>query len=82
MRNMKFIVSVITLIGAVIFSATDASAMSVGNSHHLSIGSSAAPAAPGPADAAASVPKPSTLYALTAGLGLVGGAGWFLRRRK
>ena len=30
----------------------------------------------------ASVPEPSTVYALTSGLALLGGAGWYLRRRK
>ena len=29
-----------------------------------------------------SVPEPSTVYALTSGLALLGGAGWYLRRRK
>ena len=73
---MKSIVGVIALIGALIFTAPDASEISLGNE------SSAAPGAKGPAYVGASVPKPSMLYALTAGLGLAGGAGWFLRRRK
>jgi hypothetical protein len=29
-----------------------------------------------------SVPEPSTLYAVGAGLALLGGAGWYIRRRK
>ena len=28
------------------------------------------------------VPEPSTLYALGSGLALLGGAGWYIRRRK
>jgi len=30
----------------------------------------------------ASVPEPSTMYALSSGLALLGGAGWYFRRRK
>jgi hypothetical protein len=30
----------------------------------------------------ASVPEPSTLYAIGSGLVLLGGAGWLIRRRK
>jgi hypothetical protein len=32
--------------------------------------------------ASASVPEPSTLYAVGSGLVLLGGAGWLIRRRK
>jgi hypothetical protein len=30
----------------------------------------------------AAVPEPSTLYAVGAGLAFLGGAGWYIRRRK
>jgi LPXTG-motif cell wall-anchored protein len=30
----------------------------------------------------ASVPEPSTVYAVTSGLALLAGAGWYIRRRK
>jgi hypothetical protein len=30
----------------------------------------------------ASVPEPSTLYAVSSGLALLAGAGWYIRRRK
>jgi hypothetical protein len=33
-------------------------------------------------DSKDSVPEPSTLWALGSGLALLGGAGWYIRRRK
>jgi hypothetical protein len=74
---MKSAVAALILAGAFALTTTEAFAWagnhrSGGTHHEVWYGN-------GPT---ASVPEPSTVYALTSGLALLGGAGWYLRRRK
>jgi hypothetical protein len=77
---MKTVLGVSILATALLFAATDVYAMAWGEGAKRSRQSG------GSYDETrggyASVPEPSTLYAVGAGLALMGGAGWYIRRRK
>ena len=75
---MRMIFSVLILMSALLISAADVYAMA-GGGHGRGGQSSSASSWGGDS---ASVPEPSTIYALSSGLTLLGGAGYYLRRRK
>ena len=65
---------------ALIVTAVDVYAMSSSSRRHG--GGSNGTTTGGSSSLSASVPEPSALYAVGSGLVLLGGAGWFIRRRK
>jgi hypothetical protein len=74
---MKRMVAVFILMTAVLWAAADVNAMA--GSHGKKRGGGEGFSA---GDYQGSVPEPSALYAIGAGLALLGGAGWYIRRRK
>jgi PEP-CTERM motif-containing protein len=76
---MKSTLTAVVMAGALLVSAADVYAMAWGGGrgHGQSNGSASYSGGP-----SASVPEPSTLYAAGSALGLLAGAGWYLRRRK
>ena len=79
---MKSTFTAIVVAGALIVSAADVYAMAWGGGrgHGGSNTSSSSESYSG--GPSASVPEPSTLYAAGSALGLLAGAGWYIRRRK
>ena len=78
---MKTAAVALIMVGAFVVTTTEAFAWAgnhhSGGAHHevwYGNGSTGGPTA--------SVPEPSSMYAVTSGLALLGGAGWYLRRRK
>ena len=77
---MKAILSVVVAVGALVVGAADAYAIAWGGGARSSTSASLqVDSTTGPTT---SVPEPSTLYAIGSGLALLGGAGWYIRRRK
>jgi hypothetical protein len=76
---MKSIVTAVVVAGALVVAAADVHAMAWGSNRGRHGGGGGSDSTRG---ASASVPEPSTLYAVGAGLALLGGAGWYIRRRK
>jgi hypothetical protein len=80
---MKSIFTMAAFVGVLVVAAADVHAM--GGNHGGSGGSDGQgfrrffSDSKGPTT---SVPEPSTLYALGSGVALLGGAGWYIRRRK
>ena len=74
-RTIMFWIVGLTLL----LSAVDAVAMS---GHGRRRGGAGSNSEGGSISATASVPEPSTLYAVGTGIALLGGAGWYIRRRK
>jgi LPXTG-motif cell wall-anchored protein len=74
---MKSTVVALIMVGA--FAVTTTEAFAWASNHHSGGAHHEVWYGNGPA---ASVPEPSAMYALTSGLALLGGAGWYLRRRK
>jgi hypothetical protein len=75
---MKTVITVVAVAGALVLCAADVYAMGGGGggrSRALSVDTTTGPNN-------ASVPEPSALYAIGSGLALLGGAGWYIRRRK
>jgi hypothetical protein len=72
---MSRILMVLCVVAAFVISAADAYAWGGGGGARNVRESQAS-------SATASVPEPSTLYALGSGLALLGGATWYIRRRK
>lgn len=78
---MKSILSVVVLVGALTFVASDALAMNGhGRRNGGSSGASSSQSYTG--GSSASVPEPSLVYAAGSGLAVLAGAGWYIRRRK
>ena len=75
---MRSIFASLILVSALLVSVADVYAMAGGG--HRRGGSSTSSSYWG--GDSASVPEPSTIYALSSGLTLLGGAGYYLRRRK
>jgi len=69
---MRVVISIAAIFFALVLNAAEAHAWA---SNHGNDG----PTTGGPYS---SVPEPSTLYALGSGIALLGGAGWYIRRRK
>ena len=67
----------LSMVGVLMLSAADVYAMAWGGGRGRHESSSSDGAA-----TTASVPEPSTVYAVTSGLALLAGAGWYIRRRK
>ena len=77
---MKSSFSAVVLISALTLIATDALAM---NGHGRRRGGSASSSSESYSGGrSSSVPEPSLLYAVGSGLTVLGGAGWYIRRRK
>ena len=76
---MKPIIAAMFMISAVLCAAADVHAFAWGGGRPGTGGSGSYDSTKGPN---ASVPEPSTLYAVGAALGLLGGAGWYIRRGK
>lgn len=66
-------------VGVLMLSAADVYAMAWGGGRGRNGESSNGSYSGG---SSASVPEPSTLYAVSSGLALLAGAGWYIRRRK
>jgi hypothetical protein len=81
---MKAAVTAVVFATALLICAADVYAFSSG--HHGRAGggsgSGSGTSYSGDSTTTASVPEPSTLYALGSGLALLAGAGWYIRRRK
>ena len=79
--SMKSTFAVVVVAAALLVSAADVYAMAWGGGRGRgdSSSSSSESYSGGPS---ASVPEPSTLYAAGSALGLLAGAGWYIRRRK
>ena len=75
---MKSFVAVALMSGALLFAAAEAHAIAWGGGHS-SVQASLQNDSP---NGSTSVPEPSTLYAVGSALALLGGAGWYIRRRK
>jgi hypothetical protein len=73
---MKLLITAVIVVSALAVGVADVYAMAWGGGRGRSHGTSAL------GGESASVPEPSTLYALSSGLALLGGAGWYIRRRK
>lgn len=73
---MKRTMGALIVVTACVFSAAEVSALSGGGGGRQSRESASLDTT------RASVPEPSTLYAVGAGLAFLGGAGWYIRRRK
>ena len=77
---MKSLVTVAVMVSGLLVGVAEVHAIAWGGGH------SAASAASVQSDSTtgpnASVPEPSTLYAVGSALALLGGAGWYIRRRK
>jgi len=69
----------LSMVGVLMLSAADVYAMAWGGGRGRHDGSASASESGG---YSASVPEPSTLYAVSSGLALLAGAGWYIRRRK
>lgn len=77
---MKSTFAAVVVAGALLVSAADVYAMAWGGGRgHGGSDSSASSYSGG---STASVPEPSTLYAVGSGLALLAGAGWYIRRRR
>lgn len=70
----------LAMVGVLMLSAADVYAMAWGGGRGRNGGSSNS--SNGSYSGGASVPEPSTLYAVSSGLALLAGAGWYIRRRK
>ena len=76
---MKSLVAVAVMSSALLIAAADAHAIAWGGGHS----SVAASVQNDPTKGGStSVPEPSALYAVGSALALLGGAGWYIRRRK
>lgn len=75
---MRSAITAVIMAGALLVTAADVYAMAWGGGRGRG-GQSQSTSGGG---SSATVPEPSTLYALSSGLALLGGAGWYLRRRK
>ena len=79
---MRSTFTTLAMVGLLMVSAADVYAMAWGGGRgrHDSSNNSSSGSYSG--DVTASVPEPSTLYAVGSGLALLAGAGWYIRRRK
>lgn len=75
---MRSMLMMFAMVGLLLVSAADVYAMAWGGGRGHNGSSRGAYSG----DVSASVPEPSTLYAVGSGLALVAGAGWYIRRRK
>jgi len=69
---MRAVISIAMIFSALVLSAAEVHAWA--SNHGRDNGATGGPYN--------SVPEPSTLYALGSGIALLGGAGWYIRRRK
>jgi hypothetical protein len=76
---MKSTFAAVVVAGALLVSAADVYAMAWGGGRGHGSSDSSASYSGG---STASVPEPSTLYAVGSGLALLAGAGWYIRRRR
>jgi hypothetical protein len=76
---MRSMFITLAMVGVLMLSAADVFAMAWGGGRGRHGGSSNESYSGG---TTASVPEPSTLYAVSSGLALLAGAGWYIRRRK
>ena len=74
---MKAFVTAAVMSAALLVGAVEVHAIAWGGGSSSARASAADPKAPN-----ASVPEPSTLYAVGSAIALLGGAGWYIRRRK
>jgi hypothetical protein len=76
---MKGIVTAAIMVSALLVGAADVYALAWGGGRSSGGSSSSLQSSGGPNT---SVPEPSTLYAVGSAIALLGGAGWYIRRRK
>jgi LPXTG-motif cell wall-anchored protein len=77
---MKSLVVVAGMVGALLVGVADAHAIAWGGGQQAAVSASVqSDSTQGPNT---SVPEPSALYAVGSALALLGGAGWYIRRRK
>ena len=77
---MKSTFAAVIVASALLVSAADVYAMAWGGGRGRGGSDSSASSYSG--GSTASVPEPSTLYAVGSGLALLAGAGWYIRRRR
>jgi hypothetical protein len=77
---MRSMLIKLAMVGVLMLSAADVYAMAGGGGRGRHRDSSSGDSYSG--GSTASVPEPSTLYAVSSGLALLAGAGWYIRRRK
>lgn len=75
---MRSIVTAVVVASALLVSAADIHAMAWGTNRGRNGGGESYSST----SYHGKTPEPSTLYAVGAGIALLGGAGWFIRRRK
>jgi hypothetical protein len=79
---MKPIVAAMFMLSAVLFAAADVHAFAWGGGRPGTGGGQHSGWWDTTRGPKTSVPEPSTLYAIGSALGILGGAGWYIRRRK
>lgn len=76
---MKGIVTAVFMVSALLVGAAEVHALAWGGGRS---GGGSSSSVAGDSTKGASVPEPSSLYAVGSAIALLGGAGWYIRRRK
>jgi hypothetical protein len=79
---MKGIVTAAFMVSALLVGAAEVHAFAWGGGRSGGGGSSSSVQSDSTTGPSASVPEPSSLYAVGSAIALLGGAGWYIRRRK
>lgn len=79
---MRSMLTAAVIASALLVGAADVQAMNWGGGHGNGGGDGSTSYVGGGDSTKGSVPEPSTLYAVGSALALLGGAGWYIRRRK